>query len=269
MNPQTGRPEQLSGLRRRRFTAPHRRRSLAVRLLRPFAAALALVVAPLGVAAWVLHAPQFRLREIAVSGTEQVPQQWLSARLEPLVGRHLLRLSLADLEAGLAGHPWVAGVEMHKRLPDGLSVRVIERRPAALLRRSGGLFYVDAAGEVIVPYNPGNGPADLLLVSGGAEQGAQVAAALAAAREFVRVAPAWGVELSEIEVLGEDDMHFYTAALPFALLLGATGIEAGLRRLRHYLPEIRQRFAGAAVLDLRFRGRIVALPATGPQGEER
>ena len=58
-------------------------------------------------------------------------------------------------------------------------------------------------------------------------------------------------------------MRFTTAALPFALVLGAGGIEAGLRRLRRYLPEVRRRLSPAAALDLRFSGRIVAVPTAG------
>ena len=71
-------------------------------------------------------------------------------------------------------------------------------------------------------------------------------------------------ELSEVEVMGESDLRFPTAALPFALVLGVGGVEAGLRRLRRYLPEVRHRLMPAAAIDLRFSGRIVAVPALGP-----
>ena len=64
MTPTPERTVLPSGLRRRRFTAPHRRRSLLLRLARPFLVALAVVAAPVGVAAWVLTAPQFRLRTL-------------------------------------------------------------------------------------------------------------------------------------------------------------------------------------------------------------
>ncbi len=199
-----------------------------------------------------------------------MPREWVSARLEPLRGRPLLRLSLAEVEASLSDHAWIAGVAILKRLPDTLSVRLSERRPAALLR-DDGLHYVDADGRVIDLFDPRKGPTDLLLLSASPAQRPRIGAgaALRAATEFQRVAPAWGEELSEVEVLGEDDLRFHTAALPFALLLGATGIESGLRRLRRHLPEVLPRFGGAAVMDLRFSGRIVVVPASAPPGEER
>lgn len=263
--PGRGEPQPL---RRRRFTAPHRRRSLALRLLRPFLLAVVVVALSVTATAWVLQAPQFRLQSVELAGTERVPGVWVRERVAPLYGRHLLRLSLADLEAELAGHPWIAGVAMRKRLPDTLSVSVVERRPAALLRTAGGLDYVDAEGRRIAPFVAGAGPADLLLVRAPADAERPIAAAIAAAAELSRLEPLWGAELSEVEVVGDGDLRFYTAALPFALLLGAGGMEGGLRRLRRALPEVRRRFGDAASLDLRFSGRIVVVPTATPLSEE-
>ena len=257
-----------NGLRRRRFTASHRQRSLPLRLLRQLLIAAAVVAVPVGAVAWVLTSPSFSLQTLELSGTDRVPREWIGARVAPLRGRHLLRLSLADLEVELAGHPWIAGVAMRKRLPDTLAVRVVERRPVALLRRPDGLYFVDETGRLIDRFDPGTGPADLLLVRVSPDDEARVGSALDAAREFVRLEPAWGRELSEVEVLGESDLRFHTAALPFALVLGVSGVEAGLRRLRRYLPEVRRRLLPAAALDLRFSGRIVAMPTMPPLGEE-
>ena len=259
---------QPTPMRRRRFTAPHRRPRLAIRLLRQLAIAALVVAVPVGVGAWVLTSPRFHLRTLELSGTDRVSREWIGERVAPLRGRHLLRLSLADLESELAGHPWIAGVAMRKRLPDTLAVRVVERRPVALLRRPDGLHYVDADGGLIDRWEPGAGTADLLLVRLPPDGEAGLARALAAAAEFVRLEPAWGAQLSEVEVVGESDLRFHTAALPFALVLGVGGIEAGLRRLRRYLPDVRHHLMPAAAIDLRFSGRIVAVPTLAPRGEE-
>lgn len=256
------------GLRRRRFTAPHRQPSLAWRLVRQLVVAAAVVAVPVGAGVWVLGSPRFQLHHLELSGTERVSREWIGERVEPLRGRHLLRLSLADLEAELAGHPWIAGVAMRKRLPDTLAVRVVERQPAALLRVDGGLVYVDRDGRPIDRFEAGAGPADLLLVSMPPGGEARLGPALAAATEFASLEPDWGRQLSEVEVLAEDDLKFHTAALPFALILGAGGVETGLRRLRRYLPEVRRRLLPAAALDLRFSGRIVAVPNLAPHVEE-
>ena len=261
--------EAPSGLRRRRFTAPHRRPSLAVRLLRQLAVAALVVAVPVGLGAWVLTSPRFHLETLELSGTERVSREWIGERVAPLKGRHLLRLSLADLESELAGHAWIAGVAMRKRLPDTLAVRVVERRPVALLRGAEGIYYVDQAGRLIDRYDAVNGPTDLLLVSVARGGEARLPTVLAGAAEFVRLAPDWGEQLSEVEVVGESDLRFHTAALPFALVLGVGGIESGLRRLRRYLPEVRRLLLPAAALDLRFSGRIVAVPMSAPHGEER
>jgi hypothetical protein len=222
--------------------------------------ALAIVGLPLSVAGWLLTSPRFALRQVVVEGTQRVSPAWVERTLQPLRGRHLLRLSLGEAQKLLAGHPWIESVELRRQLPAGLQVRVVERRPVALARQGEALLYIDEAARPIAAFDATLGPSDLPLVSA-ATSGVGLRPALELAAALAVAAPEWAAELSEIEVLGEEDFRLYTAALPFPLLVRQDTLALQSRRLQELLPEIRRRYPAVAVLDLRFERRIIVQPA--------
>ncbi|MDX1501822.1 MAG: FtsQ-type POTRA domain-containing protein [Thermoanaerobaculia bacterium] len=254
--------------RRRQFVAPHRRRGWLLRLARPFLAAVVLVGAPAGAAVWALTSPVFALTEVTVHGAERVEEGWVHQALRPLYGRQLVRLRLSEIERRLGAHPWIAAVTARKELPHALSVELVERRPAALLRREGGIHYLDATGFVIGPYAPELGGAGLPLLSGLDDPPAQTAGVLAVVDEWRRVAPVWAGELSEVERLREGDYRVWADAISFPVRVGTSGLERGLDRLGVLLPRIVERMPESAEVDLRFSHQIVIKGAAVPRSQE-
>jgi POTRA domain, FtsQ-type len=267
---------QVLPFRRRAVKPPRRRRSLALRLLKPLAGALALVGGPAGLALWALASPRFALAEVAVTGSQRVPAAWVRSQLTPLLGRNLLRLPLAEVDRALVGHPWIAAVEVAKRLPDGLAVAVVERRPAALVLERGELWYADAAGSPIAAVG-GEETGALVLVTRAAEApegpaGAlttgpgDVPLALRLADELAASEPEWAAGLTWVEALSDDDARLHTAAVPFPLLVSAGRIAPPALRLAALLPELVRRYGRLAAVDLRFSRRIVVQPAVAAGG---
>jgi cell division protein FtsQ len=119
--------------------------------------------------AWGVRGELLRIREIRYLGISQVTAAAL-AELSPVrPGDHLL---LADTEAmarALRRDPWVATVEIHRRLPPALEVVVTERQAAALVDL-GGLYLVDVTGQVYKRAAPGDG-LDLPVVTGLTREG--------------------------------------------------------------------------------------------------
>ncbi|HEV8581255.1 MAG TPA: FtsQ-type POTRA domain-containing protein [Thermoanaerobaculia bacterium] len=255
---------------RRRGTPPRRRRrSLLLALARPLLAALTLVAVPSGLVAWVLTAPLFRLRSIEVGGeTGRVAAGWVRQALAPLAGENLVRLSLAEAAARVQRNPWVASVEIAKELPDGLRVKVAERKPVALLLAGGGLVYADSEGRAIAPLATAAEVeearrAGFLVVSFAEKPHSDgMAAALKVAAELGRVQPTWAAKLSRIEVLGEGDFRLRTDALPFPLLVTSGEVGPKVQRLVELLPELSRRYEAIQVVDLRFSRRIVVQPGS-------
>lgn len=259
--------ERPGSFRRRRFLAPHRRRSLPLLLVRPFLIAVLLVGLPVAGAYWALTTPTLLLSEVQIGGTNRVPSDQVARALSPLQGRHLLGLSLQDVEARLTVNPWIAGATIAKELPNRLTVEIRERQPAALLRNDGELFYIDRSGFVIEPYDPA-GLVDLLLLSRAPGIEFDVEAALGVAAALSRSAPSWGVGLSEIEALGHGDYAIHLAEMDFPLLVRDTEIERQIRNLKQVFAEIESRYPRVAMVDLRFNGQIVIQPAAEPRNQE-
>jgi len=245
--------------RRRRFAARHRRRSLWARLARPFLGALILVGSPAVLTAWVLTSPEFTLRKIAVSGGERVSEAWVLESLAGLEGSSVFEVTAREVEQRLMRHPWLARVSVRKRLPDQLHVELFERRPAALFKLDGELAFVDTSGEIFTPFDPAEGPADLLVLSG-VSAPSVVARALDAAARLQLAEPRWGAALSEIELLNERDLRLHTSALPFPLVVSAERLEEALDGLRGELPRIEEHLNSVGAVDLRFERYIVIQP---------
>ena len=259
--------ERPSPFRRRRFVVPHRRRSRTLLLFRPFVAALLLVGLPVAATVWVMSSPLFLLAEIGIGPTEHVTTGEVAIALAGLEGRHLMRLSLADVEALLASNPWIEGAAIRKELPNRLMVEVHERSPIALLRQEEGLFYVDKTGFVMEPYDPA-GPVDLPLLSVVPGAKLDVGRALEVAGRFDQFAPGGTVGLSEVELLGLDDFRIHSAELAFPVLVSGTELEMQLVKLEKLLPEITRRFPAVEAVDLRFSRQIVVQPAVEPRSQE-
>ena len=85
-----------------------RRKSLLSSCCKPLAAAVGLVALPVGVVAWVLTAPLFRLRAVEVrpKGSPRARRAGLGAAgAGALQGQNLVRLSLADAAARCSATP--------------------------------------------------------------------------------------------------------------------------------------------------------------------
>jgi cell division protein FtsQ len=254
--------------------APRFHRPLPVRRRRRFGVlpllamamtkAVALVGAPVALAAWLYFSPYFAIREIEVSAGERVPMAWVAATLAPLRGRHILGVSLEGVRRKLSAHPWVATVELRKVLPDTLRIEVVERRPVALMRTGDGLFYVDARGEGIAPLPAGASFEELVVLRQPSGGPLPVAAALALIEELKQADASWAASVREVEVLGERDFLVETAALPFPLVLRAGRVAEGVDRLQAAQREAARRGVEIGAADLRFPRRIFIQPAAAP-----
>ncbi|HEV8631955.1 MAG TPA: FtsQ-type POTRA domain-containing protein [Thermoanaerobaculia bacterium] len=261
---------------RRPLAMRRRRRSGVAALLAGAAVRALLVVAlPVGIVVWLLYSPYFLIREVKVDGGARVSAAWVEENLRPLVGRHVLAVSLEGVRQRLSAHPWVASVELRRELPDRLRVTVLERRPVALLAEpDGGKTFLDGAGLPIAPC-PAPGQADptgvlepgrahgLLTVRDRFAGAVPVQAALDVVAELRRAQPTWGLEVREIEVLGEGEYRVTTAALDYPLLLKRGTVEEAVTNLQLMLPEISRRVPAVALADLRSPRRLVIQPQPG------
>jgi POTRA domain-containing FtsQ-type protein len=268
---------------RRTYGVRRRKRSGVAALLVAAASRAVMVVAlPVAVVVWLLYSPYFLIHEVKVDGGARVSSAWMQENLAPLVGRHVLAVSLESVRRRLSDHPWVASVELRRELPDRIRVSVVERVPVALLAGREGLSFLDGEGNVIAPFDESlarQGSSRLLVVryplrekylqDGGnpvAAPPVPVQPALDLVAELRRAHPGWGVGVEEVEVLGEGEYRVKTAALAYPLLLEAGTVAPAVVNFERMLPEIVGRVREIGEADLRSPRRLVIRPAAPAKG---
>jgi cell division protein FtsQ len=236
-----------------------RRRKLARAVSLALPSLLALTtLAGAGSLAWryAWRGDLLRVGEIQFTGLSRARAEELLALAPVRRGDHLLGVDPDVIEAALVRHPWISAVEVRRRLPPAIDVRVVERRAAALVEL-GDLYLVDDRGVVFKRATPGDG-LDLPVVTGiEAEDWLErrddieglLTAALAlvdrwSARKLDARAP-----IAEIHV----DPEFGTtvwAADGTEIRLGQKGIDEKLSRLERLLPALDAEGRHAEVIHL-------------------
>jgi len=243
--------------RRRRFQASHQRPGVLQSLLRPLGLALLLVGAPAAAGVWALTSPRFALSDIEVSSGERVSQAWIVESLEPLRGRHVLLLSLPEVQGLLADHRWVEGVQVSKKLPNALVVEVLERVPVAVARNDGALHYIDRQGRLIDRLEGEDPPAALLLIEGLTDRQAAMGAAVAAVEHLATEDSQLFQAVLAVEILTGPDLKLQVAGLPFAVFVRVDRLDPAIANLEQLLPKITRRYDDLDAVDLRFSRQIV------------
>lgn len=210
-----------------------------LRLLLTVVATLSVV----GVAWLVVQSPLLALDAITVRGAthEQPTTIRLAAGVSP--GTALLFVDTGAVARRVEGLPWVARARVHRELPHGLTIVVMERQPAAWLRRAPkAVALVDRAGRILA--DAGEPPAGLPELKGvsripapGGHVDASAPSALARLPDALR---------AQLGVLALDRGE---AVLHLVAVPGGPGPAAGEVRLGP-LEQVRAKGAAAlAVLD--------------------
>jgi cell division protein FtsQ len=217
-----------------------------------------------------------RIHEIRFEGLSLATAEELLELSQVQRGDHLLLCDTAIVEAALRRHPWIAAVEVRRALPRALVVRVAERRAAAIVEL-GGLYLVDAKGEVFKRAVPGDG-LDLPVITGIGREAwverreevePQLAAALAllsrwAERGLDRRAP-----VSEIHIDPEYGTTLWAGDEGLEVRLGQGELDDKLDRLERVLAAVAADGQRAEVLHLDNRRRPdwVAVRLSGRRGD--
>ncbi len=250
------------------------------RLARALGLALPAIVAVLalggaGFLAWRVGfaGDLLRVKELRFEGLHRATAAELAELSPAHVGDHLLFIDPGAMEAALRRHPWVARAVVRRRWPPALEVTVTEREPAALVDL-GGLYLVDAHGEVFKRAAPGDG-LDLPLVTGidredwtdrRAEYEPLLAAALALLGRWSERGLG-ALAISEIHVDPDYGTTLFTAD-GAEVRLGQGDIEEKLSRLSRVLSALDAEGRRAEVLHLdnRRRPEWVAVRLAGRGG---
>ncbi len=251
-------------------TPPRRRRwgRIIFVVLLPFALAARWLAPPLlGQLAF------FQLRNIRVEGTRYMDPRQVALRMRA----DTLQSIWDDTEVlarRIASHPQVASVDIDRRLPGTLIVRITEIAPVALVPGRNGLDAVDSLGRVL-PVDPSRTPIDLPVAASGDTSLLGLLGRLRSEQAFLfsRISDASRAGTGEIvlyltvqptPVATAPVLDSLTAARPAQqprILRVRVPVGVSVQRLSDIFPveiDLARRKAMVAELDLRYRDQVIA-----------
>ena len=251
-----GAGENKAFLRRGAVVPRRRRRGRAIRIA---LAVIVLAAAAVGLSRF-FGGSLFALRRMEVSGNRRARTEEILRAVEPWRLANLVALDLAPIARAVRVHPWVERVTLSKRLPDGLAIRITERKAVALFREGPKLWWLSSHGDPIAPYDPRADPTEYVLVSG--DRGALPEAV--SLLDELRSAPAeYFSALSEISALPDGGFGIMDTIFRRPVRVLRRDAPAKIRALLEARGFIESRGWEARAIDLRFADRIVLVGAYG------
>ncbi len=102
----------------------------------------------------LLLAPHLRVKKIEVKGCQRTNQQQIVEVTSIPPHTPILKLDLKTIAQRVESLTWVRSCEVRRILPNKVSLKIVERRPVALLHL-GRLYYVDEDGTPFKEPTPG------------------------------------------------------------------------------------------------------------------
>jgi len=247
------RPTDLQRLRR------NQRRIQANRLLiilRNVAVVAAIVLG----AVWVWRQTQsdarFAVRTIEFDGAVHTPRAALDEATQRYVGLNLFKIDIARVQTDLGHLGWVRRIDIEKKLPDTLRIKITERKPVALTRVNDALQYVDDEGVPFAELSPNVGDDDLPLIADA--RGPELTRSVQLLTSLRAKDPDLYSRISEVWPIPPRGFALYDRQLGAVVYANAEDVSAKYRALASVLrAENHPRIEYA---DLRFADRVIVKP---------
>jgi cell division protein FtsQ len=98
----------------------------------------------------VTQTSYFEAHKITVEGNKELSRGTVLKQAGLKLHENILSVNVSTIRHRLMAHPWVAGAEIERALPDTIHIRVQERIPIAIINLER-LFYLDESGVIFKP----------------------------------------------------------------------------------------------------------------------
>lgn len=217
-------------------------------------AVLAIVVAA-GIWIWQ-HAQsdaRFAVKHIEIDGEVHTPRAAIDRVAQRYVGLNLFQIDIARVQRDLGGVGWISNINIEKKLPDTLRIKITERSPVALVSINGTLRYVDEAGAAFADLTPAAGDNDLPVITDAS--GPELMRAVALLRELRARDREIYSRISEVRPIAPRGFAIFDRQLGAFVYADADNVSAKWRSLYAILgAENHPRIEYA---DLRFADRVI------------
>lgn len=213
----------------------------------------------------VQDSPEFALRTVRVEGNHRLDEATVRSAVNTHLGRNLLSLDLDLVANDVAAIPWVQQVSVKRLLPGTLRIEVEEREPAAQAVVDGEVRVVDETGAVIGTSGP-DLLFDLPVITGtdGIPEPSRMALrsrGVGILRVLRDEAPVWAAGVSEIDLSRPDAITVVSAPDDPPVLLDTDSPDRNVASWLALRRELGERLGTLDYVDLRWEGRIVAMPS--------
>ena len=136
--------KKAAGIEQRREA--RRKRQRRKRTSRRIAVTLLLLAA---VCIGICFTPVFSIKEIRISGTNQVPQEQIAVQSGVSVGQNIFTFNIHEVADSIKQIPYVDDVTVRRSYPNVLEIEVREAVPVAYVPVSGGFAVIDKNSRVL------------------------------------------------------------------------------------------------------------------------
>ncbi len=207
----------------------------------------------------------FRVEEVEVAGRSQTDPKDILAAAGLKRGDPILEFSPQAARQRIESLPWVASAAVERRLPDTVTITIVERRPIALWQHNERIALIDAQGANLGPVAIESAPNLPLVVGGDAPAHAGELLAMLAEHPIIaqRVqASSWiGSRRWDLKLDNGVEVRLPETGVSEALSQLADA-EASSRVLERDVSQIDLRLAGKMIVRL---GHEAPAPKTKPQ----
>ncbi len=246
-------------------------RSTMTRLLKGVfkATKLVLIIAVLAfiwrlVYGYMMETPLLALREVTIEGCQKTSEKDILSMTQLDRRRNILSIDLAELRNKVEANPWIEQAEIRRVFPDRISMKIIERKPAAIILLDR-LYYIDGQGVIFAgvpkdrqidhPILTGLDPDDFKVhpdQSWGLVSKALWLVKLIEAGEFLSQR-----DISEIHMDKALGMNLYSNDGAIEIKLGLDHYEAKLRRLERVWRHLREKSLKPAYIDCNYEKGVI------------
>jgi len=208
---------------------------------------------------FVIVSPYFQMKETLVRGTERLQTDAVVELTGLRPSQNILMTNLGAVARKVKANPWVKDVSVRRDFPDRLVIEVTERKPAALVERGDGLYFIERDGTAFEKIAAGE-KTDLPVLTGFYRKGVENREMILKSLELLDFMASY-TEVPEIrhisEIHGDDLFGLSLFAEGLCLKLGFGDFDTKLRRLKPVLADLaRRNLSGHFIIDLNNPGKV-------------
>ena len=227
------------------------------------------------------HAEIFQISGVDVKGVRHINEADLEGIARMFKGQNIFRVDLQAAARRTHENSWIKDIRIYRRLPNRISITVVERAPDAILDTGAGRYLIDNEAVVIERLardGASDWPLPVIAVKDcKAERGEPVnSEGMAEALTLLaEISARGGWLLSDVIVKANSPETLSVVYASHEFKIGSGNYSEKLRRLAEVMADVKQRGLDIAYVDLRPERQAAAMVVknadqrTGPKAKSR